>query len=376
MQLKSIKYSEWEGTNQEWSLERLQLGQKTLLVGRNASGKSRILNVIHGLSVHLLGSKQAKLSGDYLCEFEGGGVFYSYSLKMANSEVLSESLRVDGKLMLDRGSGGIGQIWAAQIDGGSLIDFQTPPSDLAIVARRDTIQHGFLEEMHTWASTVRYFKFGTTIGKENFAIFRSGERKFDERDQAAVVPIFRAGKSEFGVEFVDVIKADMAEIGYVLENVDMGTPVSVTGLPGEAMGMVVKESDLPGITDQVSMSQGMYRVLSLLIHVNYFVLKRSAACLLVDDIGEGLDFKRSCELITLLRKKSEASKLQILLSTNDRFVMNEVPLEEWAVLQREGSHVRVKNIENSKEAFQAFKRTGLSNFSFFEFDVLGHAAQS
>ena len=35
-----------------------------------------------------------------------------------------------------------------------------------------------------------------------------------------------------------------------------------------------------------------------------------------------------------------------------------------------GSHVKFRNIQNSKEIFENFKFTGLSNFSFLELDVL------
>ena len=48
--------------------------------------------------------------------------------------------------------------------------------------------------------------------------------------------------------------------------------------------------------------------------------------------------------------------------------MNQVPLEEWAVIQRNGGLVRILNYENSKSLFEDFKFTGLSNFSFLEMD--------
>jgi hypothetical protein len=48
--------------------------------------------------------------------------------------------------------------------------------------------------------------------------------------------------------------------------------------------------------------------------------------------------------------------------------MNRIPLEEWSVLQRCGSTVRVLNYENSRDLFEEFKFTGLSNFSFLEMD--------
>ncbi len=50
--------------------------------------------------------------------------------------------------------------------------------------------------------------------------------------------------------------------------------------------------------------------------------------------------------------------------------MNNIPLEEWTVLVRTGNHVQVRNYQNSKEVFDEFLNTGLSNFSFLEMDFV------
>src|SRR5439155_13458213 len=111
-------------------------------------------------------------------------------------------------------------------------------------------------------------------------------------------------------------------------------------------------------TDQVSMSQGMFRAFSVITQLNYCVMSGTSACILVDDIGEGLDYDRSCQLIDLLREKCYQSSVQLIMSTNDRFVMNKVPLEEWCYLIRRGNRVRVLNYKNCREAFERFKVTG------------------
>ena len=51
--------------------------------------------------------------------------------------------------------------------------------------------------------------------------------------------------------------------------------------------------------------------------------------------------------------------------------MNAVPLEDWAVLHRKGGICKVYNYNNSREAFEEFKFTGLSNFDFFATNFLG-----
>ncbi len=56
------------------------------------------------------------------------------------------------------------------------------------------------------------------------------------------------------------------------------------------------------------------------------------------------------------------------MATNDRYVMNHVPLQYWSVVQRDKNRVKVYNYLNSQELFEEFKYTGLANFDFFSTD--------
>ena len=118
------------------------------------------------------------------------------------------------------------------------------------------------------------------------------------------------------------------------------------------------------------MSQGMFRALSLIVSLNYAEHTAVPSCVLIDDIGEGLDFDRSCALIKLLMQKAEETSMQLILSTNDRFIMNSVPLEAWTVLRRVGQNTNVYNYDNSRARFDEFKFTGMNNFDFFAYDFL------
>ena len=78
-------------------------------------------------------------------------------------------------------------------------------------------------------------------------------------------------------------------------------------------------------------------------------------------------------LIDLLREKAYKSKFRLIMSTNDRFVMNKVPLEEWSYLERTGPHVRIYNCDNASAKFERFKMTGLNNFDLLATDFLSEA---
>lgn len=370
MRLSNVKYTEFEGSPQEWQLEGLSLGIANLLVGKNASGKSRTLNIISALARQLAKNEPLRLSGDYDLEFISDGKIIRYQLKYEEEQVIEERFSIDGRVLLNRRSGGEGVIWADEI--GKEIRFQTPTSELAAVARRDAIQHKFLEPLYSWGSSLRHYYFGTSLGKGYLAVLmEKGGEKIDEWDPNVVVALYKRAEKEFKEEFSQALVRDMQQLDYDVEELGVKPLVSIrvsSGLPGELVGLYVKEKELPGITDQHSMSQGMFRALALLVHVNYSQMAGKSTCILVDDIGEGLDFDRSCRLIDLLRAKARTSNTQIILSTNDRFVMNRVPLEEWSVVQRKGNHVRVLNYANSRDIFEEFKFTGLSNFSFLEMD--------
>jgi len=130
-------------------------------------------------------------------------------------------------------------------------------------------------------------------------------------------------------------------------------------------GLKVKEKDLDGNTGHLEMSQGMFRALSLLCHINYACISDTYKCVLLDDIGEGLDFDRSKKLIKLIIEKAKKNNFQLIMTSNDRFVMNSVPLKYWNVLLRKRNSCKVLNYKNSKPIFDEFEFTGLNNFDFF-----------
>jgi hypothetical protein len=277
--------------------------------------------------------------------------------------------------MLQRGAGGSGKILAKDIDGEEKdLRFQTSDREVAVVARRDSIQHPFLQSLHDWGASVLHYEFGKGMGHTNLGLaikVSVPQPEKIERDQ--VVQLFSDGQRRFPDLFVPTIIKDMQRLGYEVDEVKIAAPQNLqvlTPLPGDLVGVAVKERALRCLTDQPAMAQGMFRALSLLVQLNHAILRRKPACVLIDDIGEGLDFERSCDLVALLREKARHADFQLVMSTNDRFVMNAVPLEEWAVLQRAGHVVRVRNYENSRDDFEEFKFTGLSNFDFFATDFL------
>jgi hypothetical protein len=373
MRLSSIQYTEWEELPKVWRLDGLALHEINLLVGKNSTGKSRCLNLIHGLAQLLTGKRPVVSSGNYNAIFEHNQHKITYELKIENSSVVHEVVSEDNaEPQLRRGEHGIGKIYYEKEEKFS--EFQLPQNQLAAVARQDTLQHKFLLPLQEWASSVYHYPFGSDMGQATLGVLQDTLSLIDFHDPRQVIGVYRAGASSYGEKYKKSIIDDMEAIGYDIEAIDLVKPTSVMVAPGaaifEPVYLCVKERSLPRFTEQSDMSQGMFRALSTLIHVSYGCHSAKSNLLLIDDIGEGLDFERSCALIDVVIQRARGSNAQLLMATNDRFIMNSVPLEYWSVLERRGAVVNVHNYENSRKKFEDFKFTGLNNFDFFATDFI------
>ena len=319
MKLQKISYVEFEGLPSEWRLDDLVLGNINLIVGKNATGKSRTLGLINNLAKIISGSmKPFFSSGNFNAEFDDNGKVLQYNVEVENSCVIKEEFILDGQKLLTRGRGGVGDIFTKTED--KFMKFQTPESDLAIVARRDSIQHDFIEPLWSWSNAVHFYLFGTSLGKEHGQISQSDENaKFNLNDKNLVVGALDNGLKQFGDDFKRLIMKDMAYIGYNISDVGI-KPLPIPLLNNVTLPfrmLFLQEEGLGGITEQISISQGMFRVLSVVIQINLAEMISEPACIIIDDIGEGLDFERSCKIIELLIQKTRDRSVQLIMSTND-----------------------------------------------------------
>ncbi len=364
MYLEKIIYSENQNKPNAWSFDVFELEPIVLVLGKNASGKTRTLNVIWNLAELVSGAiKFTYISGRYNAFFAHGNSKYEYLLEYENSEIVNEYLLVDGEKKLTRDDRGTCIVFAEEHKDN--MKYKVNSNQLAVLAKRDELQHPALDTVCKWGEQTRMYKFGTKLGRETAGAFLEGGIRINERDPEAVVGLFKRGHKKFKKKFINAICKDMRSLGYNVEDVFLSPFLTTPNISVPLMMITVKESDLKGDVQQAQISQGMFRALSLLIGMNYILMAGSASLLLIDDIGEGLDYDRSVRLIELVQKKTKKNSLHIVMSTNDRFVMNCVTIESWAVISRTGSSCRFINYKNSKEQFDEFKYMGLSNFDFF-----------
>jgi predicted ATPase len=376
MILKEIKYTCFEGDPNEWSISgkptpenahpAVDFGQINLIVGKNASGKSNTLDSLNVLSDLFTGKLSAYLHPSYSFDvvFEDGNDEIRYKFESKHEVITYESLVINDENKIER-KNSKGKIFYEQLL--TSLDFENDDFTAAI-NRSDNIQHPFLGRLHKWGKQLFFYDFGDTLGKSDTLNDPSKvkDKEFGLKRSGDLIAMYINGKEKFKDAFEKSITNDMGKIGYPISKIDVGLPSYYERIGFSGVSLFVKEDNLKGVTHQNDMSQGMFRAFSLLIQLNYCLSMNVASCLVIDDIGEGLDYERSKSLIDLIITKAKNSKIQVFMTTNDRFVMNKIPLEYWSVIHREKNKSIFYNYRNSKEIFDSFAYTGLNNFDFFE----------
>lgn len=303
MIISSIAYSEFIGKDKEWILHDFPLQSINLLVGKNASGKSRLLSVIAGLA-NLISGQQREMfsSGTYDVKLTGNdGDIYRYTLSLSEKRVVSELLERNEKTIFSRDEEGVGTIFAEKEK--RFFDFSIPQNVLAINTKRDKIQHPFLDEIFSWASTLKFYQFANSFGKDIHVsipnLISADAREDRDLEVGKIQEIYSQGFAKFGDAFDESILKDFAALGYECEDVGL-QPLDIDQLKGLPLAtLFVKEKDIPIKTLQIFMSQGMFRALALVIELNYLTSLGESRTVLVDDVGEGLDFERSKEPLNI-----------------------------------------------------------------------------
>lgn len=370
MYLESIAYSR-KYKNNSWKIfgskiedEFVYLNPINLIVGKNATGKSNFVSIIEMLASVFCGEHTPDDfvcdTGDYNVTFDDNGDKLHYVLSYVSGEIVTEKLMRNELLLFERNKSK-GKIRYESL--GEMLEFETD-SKAIVVSRRDNIQHPFLNPLYQWGSKLRSYHFASKMGKNVLVDLTSQIKDITGKDVDEVVAMFVQGTKESPL-FADMVLNDMKELNYPLKKISY-QKLKRSDVKG--FGIAAEEEGVKDYTDQSEMSNGMFRALSLIIQLEFSLLHEVPSCILIDDIGEGLDFDRSVKLLNLVITKAQNSHLQIVMTTNDRFVMNKVPLKYWQVAYREKGNVYFYNIHNSPKDFANFELTGLNNFDFFSSD--------
>ena len=158
--------------------------------------------------------------------------------------------------------------------------------------------------------------------------------------------------------------ASAKRLGYGIQG------LSTVRIGGEMKLVAVRERYVKNSVMDFQLSSGMMRVLYILCFLEYLKSTVNHSLLLIDDLGEGLDYNRAALLGRRVFADCANEELQMIASSNDSFMMDVVDISNWQIVRRNNSKVEVINQANTPKLFEAFRMTGLSNFDFFSSDFI------
>ena len=320
-----------------WKLDTIYLDKLNLIVGKNAVGKSKTLNSIVQVARFIKGDISGIL--DHSCRIvfkddDDKELIYSY--KGNSNEIISESMIYDNRIIISRDPEKV------KINGEPV---NPPANKLVIQSQRDTNKYPEFELVMSWAEHTRGFSFSNLSSSKPYIV----PSMFSENiDFSELYMKLDEDKKRF-------VKGKMCELGY---NVTEIAPLqfdkfNLVTLHEEGVSVPLFSS---------SLSNGMLRVFYIFTYMAYIAGSDGAKTFLVDDMGEGLDYSRSAKLSKMMFDYCEEHGIQLIVTSNDNFLMNAIDLNYWIILQRTRGYVSAICNKTHPEMFRKFRRMGLNNF--------------
>lgn len=351
MILKGLSYK-----TKDWELQHIEFERVNLVVGKNSTGKTRTLGVLHLLYEIISQKREIFEPAEWRVSFLNGTTLIEYEFEIGINNniayVIKEELYEDGKILFERATETvkIKNLLSNNSDLGN------PPSNkLVIHAFRDLKKYPYIEEIVKWAEQSFGFRFGNLHAK-----YWLSNKDYGILSGTDQIPMLLDSLSDSSRK---KIISELNAIGFLVEK--LGVLVS-SGI----YIIILNEQYLDKSLLQDNISQGMFRSLAALIFAEYLISKRSTSIIAIDDFCEGLDYERATKLGKLLFDKCLSNNIQLIATSNDMFLMDVVGLEYWNVLQRHGHTVTAISAKNHPQLFEDFKFTGLSNFDFFASDYI------
>jgi len=372
-----LKLSKFSYNSRFPEIEDIALKDLNLLVGKNANGKSTLLAYIRIIAEVLKeNAGAAKIWGrtdsfKITSQKSKQKLEYNLDRNLFSEKVFitKEYLKHNDEFKVRRNNV---ETTIRNINGKpTKID---PPDDkLTIHIRRDKKEYPYFENLIIWAENTYFIDFNATK-LEDFS-FESEQMKLLERVRRSEDSSMRYNDlvayyyAQLSTQKRNSIKEAINYIGFhIIEiriddyyknyNYVCPTPLSFS------------EINEHEFIEDTLLSSGMKRTIYLIIYIEYLIAKKTPSTLLIDDLGEGLDYERSVNLGKYVFQRCKDSNVQLIAASNDNFLLDAIDLEYWTILNRKGNKISAINMESHPEIFEKFNFVGLSNFSLLSSDFL------
>lgn len=338
--LKSFTYK-----TMGWTLTKVDFNRQSLVVGQNATGKTKLLESISTI-INTILMKDINWKGmSYFTaqlEFDGD-MSLQYDINFSAGKIVEEKLVnvITNQILVSRNN----QTCLFYDEDG----INLPENSTALTAKLDIVKYREAASIMQWAQTTRSITF-SLLHIDKFNQMRLGNISMEDMYEA------------LDDDERKLICRYMNDLHYHLNNIQ---EINLD----ENIKYIVVEEEGVDIFPNFYLSNGMYRVLYILFYMLY-ISKQNVKCIMVDDLGEGLDYDRSTNLGKIVFQFCAEHAIQLIATSNDNFLMNVVPLNNWIVLKRKTTIVEAISITSHKTLFDKFMKTGLRNFDIISTDFI------
>lgn len=344
MKITSFEYSDYS-----WALDKVSFDNLNLIVGRNAVGKSKTLNAIV-LFVKFLNGDVNAATPSHWCKVEfmtEDNTILTYGYEYNDNVITDETLYRGNDKIISRNK-------EHTFIGNT--EVYPPVNKLCVQSQRDTKNYPEFESIMQWAEKLKGYSFSELSSTKSLLIPSMFNEKIDFSD---IFETFdkNAEKKNFVIE-------KMKELNYEIEKIEL------VKISDKYSIVLIIEHGVRTPLYSALLSNGMLRVLYIFAYMAYLSTEQGARTLLVDDLGEGLDFSRSSKLSKIIFDYCEAHDIQLIITSNDNFLMNAVNLDYWVILQRDGEHTTGISKKTHPDMFLKFKKMGLNNFDMLSTDFI------
>ena len=344
MKIISFEYSDYS-----WALDKVSFGNLNLIVGRNAVGKSKTLNAIV-LFVRFLNGDVNAATPSHWCKVEfltDDNTILTYGYDYTDGVITDETLYKGSDKIISRNK--------EQAFIGNT-EVNPTANKLCVQSQRDTKNYPEFESIMQWAEKLKGYSFSELSSTKSFEIPSLFSEKLDFSDVFETLDK-NAEKKNFVIE-------KMKELDYEIEKIELFK------LSEKYNIVLIKEHGVKTPLYSALLSNGMLRVLYIFAYIAYLSTEQGARTLLVDDLGEGLDFSRSSKLSKIIFDYCEIHDIQLIVTSNDNFLMNAVNLDYWVILQRNGENTTGISKTTHPDMFLKFRKMGLNNFDMLSTDFI------
>ncbi len=219
MILSKLDFIENIDKDNYWEIKNLNFGMFNLIVGLNATGKTRLINVISNLAKLLSQktSRNANCAGDWKLEFlKKGNIKFKYHLSTEKDKVLYEEIKEGRRVLLKR-QGDKGDIYSVTKE--KKITINPPANELIINVRRDIKEFPYLEDIFEWANNFLGYKF-TSARPDELIVPITIEQKDIIENLGAIPLILKRAVDEDEEIITDFEEDDVDDGDEEMDNID------------------------------------------------------------------------------------------------------------------------------------------------------------